>query len=196
MKKYLQYALMIVCLATLFSSCKDDGENAEEAAVLAYKLENERAFAAKSSDPEFFRVSIQGNGDYFIYAKRLKDGNQPAIPIYYNSCIMAYYKGSFINGEVFDKREFEDGMPMDFAVSSAAADAYISAPIPGWTLALQNMTVGEKWEVWIPWQLAYGNANYDGDEDGVVDIPGYSTLVFEIEVVKRTVEAVGGSSAG
>jgi len=38
------------------------------------------------------------------------------------------------------------------------------------------MQVGDKWEVWIPWKLGYG-------ESGSGTIKGYSTLVFEIELV-------------
>ncbi len=38
------------------------------------------------------------------------------------------------------------------------------------------MKVGDKWEVWMPWKLAYGEA-------GNSSIQGYTTLVFEIELV-------------
>ena len=55
---------------------------------------------------------------------------------------------------------------------------------------LQNMVVGEKWEVWIPYQLAYGTSDRK-DSAGNVSIPAYSTLVFEIEVMERTAEAAG-----
>ena len=192
MKKYLQIALMIFCISTVFTSCKDDDNN-DDALVEAYKLENEQAFQAKANDPDYFKVSIQGAGDNFIYAKRLKEGNEPKIPIYYNSRVTVYYKGWYPNskeGEYFDKKEWGDGAPALFAVSSSSAVYQkIFAPIAGWTIALQNMTVGEKWEVWIPQQLAYGTADYDNGSGNI--IPAYSTLVFEIEVVERTVEAAG-----
>jgi FKBP-type peptidyl-prolyl cis-trans isomerase len=48
--------------------------------------------------------------------------------------------------------------------------------IPGFSIALQNMVIGDKWEVWIPWSLGYGSAGYSS-------IPGFSTLVFQIELV-------------
>lgn len=192
MKKYLQIALMIFCISAVFTSCKDDDNN-DDALVEAYKLENEQAFQAKANDPDYFKVSIQGAGDNFIYAKRLKEGNEPKIPIYYNSRVTVYYKGWYPNskeGEYFDKKEWVDGAPALFAVSSSSAVYQkIYAPIAGWTIALQNMTVGEKWEVWIPQQLAYGTADYDNGSGNI--IPAYSTLVFEIEVVERTVEAAG-----
>jgi peptidylprolyl isomerase/FKBP-type peptidyl-prolyl cis-trans isomerase FklB len=48
--------------------------------------------------------------------------------------------------------------------------------IDGFSTALQHMEVGDKWEVWIPWQLGYGAI-------GQREIKAYSTLVFEIELV-------------
>ena len=194
MKKYLQIALMILCISAVFTSCKDDDDNSDDIAVEAYKLENEKAFQAKANDPDYIQMKIAGAGDYFVYAKKLQEGKKPAIPIYYNSRVTVYYKGWYATGkddEYFDKREFEDGNPALFAVSAASA-VYnqISNPIAGWTIALQNMTVGEKWEVWIPQQLAYGTADYQAPGSSEI-IPAYSTLVFEIEVVERTVEAAG-----
>lgn len=189
MKKYLQIALMIFCISAVFTSCKDDDDN-DDALVEAWKLENEQAFEAKANDSDFTQVKISGSGDYYVYAKKLKEGNGPVI--YYNSRVKVYYKGWLINseeGEFFDKKEWEDGEPAKFAVSSKASNAYTSggvtygvpAPIAGWTIALQNMVVGDKWEIWIPQMLGYGTSDYGS-------IPGYSTLIFEIEVVERTSE--------
>ena len=52
----------------------------------------------------------------------------------------------------------------------------VSDVISGWQWALQNMKEGAKWEVIIPWQLAYG-VNGSGSS-----IPPYSALVFEINL--------------
>lgn len=197
MKKYLQIALMIFCISAVFTSCKDDDNN-DDALVEAYKLENEQAFQAKANDPDYIQVKITGSGDGFVYAKKLKSGDGPAI--YFNSRITVYYRGWLANStpaDYFDKREYEDGAPSKFAVSSYSANysSYsnpngYSAPITGWTIALQNMVVGDKWEVWIPYGLAYGTSDRK-DNAGNVTIPAYSTLVFEIEVIERTAEAAG-----
>ncbi|RHU25674.1 FKBP-type peptidyl-prolyl cis-trans isomerase [Parabacteroides sp. TM07-1AC] len=191
MKKYLQIALMIFCVSVVFTSCKDDDNN-DDAIVEAYKLENEQAFQAKGNDPDFLKMSIQGAGDNFVYAKKLKEGNEPQIPIYYNSRVTVYYKGWLIDSkkdEPFDQC-VPYAEPVKFAVSAASSNynSYtgqgIPKPILGWTIALQHMKVGEIWEVWIPQQLAYGSAEQD-------NIPAYSTLIFEIEVVERTSEVAG-----
>lgn len=193
MKKCLHIALMIFCASVVFTSCKDD-DSSDDEIVEAYKTENEQAFAAKANDPEFFKASIHGAGDYFVYAKRLKEGDGDRI--YYTSHVKTYYRGwlaTETRDDYFDKKEFEDGEPFECAVSSSyATTTYttsgtttgVSSVISGWTIALQNMKVGDKWEVWIPQQLGYGTTEQD-------DIPAYSTLVFEIEVVERTA-IVGG----
>ena len=47
--------------------------------------------------------------------------------------------------------------------------------ITGWTTALLHMQEGEHWEVYIPYQMAYG-------ESGSGDIRGYSTLAFDVRL--------------
>lgn len=185
MKKYLQIALMIFCISAVFTSCKDDDDNSDDIAVEAYKLENEKAFQAKANDPDYIQVKIAGTGDYFVYAKKLKEGNGQQV--YYTSHVDVYYRGwlaTKTREEYFDKREAEwDGEPFRCAVSpqfvtyNTNGTVKVGSVITGWTIALQNMKVGDKWEVWIPQQLAYGTQD-KGD-----DIPIYSTLVFEIEVM-------------
>jgi len=81
--------------------------------------------------------------------------------------ITCYYKGSLINGKVFDSTE--PGFPANFVVNKL---------IPGWTEALQLMREGDHWELVIPPNLAYGPR---GAGDGL--IPPNQTLVFDMELV-------------
>jgi FKBP-type peptidyl-prolyl cis-trans isomerase len=80
-----------------------------------------------------------------------------------------YYKGSLINGSVFDQTE--PGLPAKFVVNKL---------IPGWTEALEIMREGDHWELVIPANLAYGSRGAGGV------IPPNQTLVFDLELLKVT----------
>ncbi len=76
------------------------------------------------------------------------------------------YTGRFIDDTVFDS-SVKRGQPATFGVTQV---------IRGWTEILQKMKVGDKWEVVIPSDLAYGDRGNQG-------IPPGSTLVFEIKLL-------------
>ena len=61
----------------------------------------------------------------------------------------------------------------------------VNGVITGWTTALQYMHPGDVWRIYIPYSLAYGES---GNSSGSVTIPGYSTLIFDVELYafKRT----------
>ncbi|MCH5174999.1 MAG: FKBP-type peptidyl-prolyl cis-trans isomerase [Prevotellaceae bacterium] len=76
------------------------------------------------------------------------------------------YEGRLIDGTVFDS-SYKRGQPTTFQVNQV---------IKGWTEALQLMPVGSKWEIYIPYQLAYG------DRATGSDIKPYSALIFTVEL--------------
>ncbi|WP_223670675.1 FKBP-type peptidyl-prolyl cis-trans isomerase [Kangiella shandongensis] len=80
--------------------------------------------------------------------------------------VRVHYRGTFIDGEEFDS-SYKRDQPIDFNLNGV---------IPGWTEGLQYMTVGDKYEFVIPAPLAYG-------ENDRGNIPGNSTLVFEVELL-------------
>lgn len=175
MKKYGFY--LIVMLVTLFvgTSCSDDNDDH----LNEWMVANQVAFNAIKANPEYKELKSLGN-EGSIYYKVLAKG-ESTDTAKYTSTVTCYYKGWFVaeypeyniqNGTVFVQRLFDDGPAASYKVSSSSG--YISTS--GWKTALQHMVKGDKWEIWIPYQLAYGR---EGDSQ----IPGYSTLVFEIEVV-------------
>jgi FKBP-type peptidyl-prolyl cis-trans isomerase FklB len=83
------------------------------------------------------------------------------------STVVTHYHGTFVDGGVFDS-SVERGEPAEFGVNQV---------IPGWTEALQLMSVGDKWRIACPPTLAYG-------EQGAGDsIPPNTALVFEIHLI-------------
>ena len=81
--------------------------------------------------------------------------------------VKVHYTGSLLNGQIFDS-SVQRGEPAQFGVHQV---------IPGWTEALQMMSVGSKYKLYIPARLAYGE-NGAGDR-----IPPNATLIFEVELL-------------
>lgn len=84
------------------------------------------------------------------------------------STVVVHYSGTLIDGTPFDS-SLQRGEPARFPVNRV---------IPGWTEALRLMQVGDKWRLFIPADLAYGDRGV-----GPVITPG-STLIFEVELLE------------
>ena len=84
------------------------------------------------------------------------------------SVVSTHYRGTLINGQQFDS-SYDRGQPAEFPVGGVIA---------GWTEALQQMKVGSKWKLYIPYHLAYGEAGAGGD------IGPYQALIFDIELLE------------
>jgi FKBP-type peptidyl-prolyl cis-trans isomerase FklB len=82
--------------------------------------------------------------------------------------VTVHYTGKLLNGTVFDS-SVERGEPATFGVSEV---------IPGWTEALQLMKEGDKWTIYLPSDLAYGERGAGGQ------IPPHSALIFDVELIK------------
>jgi len=109
-------------------------------------------------------VKVTGSGLQFEILKS-GDGKSPGP----TSRVVTHYKGSFIDGRVFDS-SIDRGQPAEFPVNRVIA---------GWTEALQMMKEGDKWRLVIPSELAYGKQGAGGGR-----IPPASVLVFEVELIQ------------
>ncbi len=98
---------------------------------------------------------------YKVIAEGRADGKHPSP----RSIVTAHYTGRTIDGQVFDSTE--GYVPAAFRLSDL---------IEGWIIALQQMCIGDRWEVYLPAELAYGRYAQPG-------IPAGSTLIFELELV-------------
>jgi len=95
----------------------------------------------------------------------LKEGAGPKPTL--EDVVEAHYRGTHVDGREFDGTE-PGGEPAAFPLRGV---------VPGWQEALPRMTVGSKWRVWLPPELAYG------DEGSPPAIEPNEVLVFEIELV-------------
>lgn len=100
-----------------------------------------------------------------IYYKVISEGNDDGKHPTPRSIITAHYSGWTINGKKFDSSR--GGAPLAVRLCDL---------IEGWIIAMQQMCVGDKWEIYIPSEMGYGKFSQPG-------IPGGSTLIFEIELI-------------
>ncbi|HEV2692523.1 MAG TPA: FKBP-type peptidyl-prolyl cis-trans isomerase [Verrucomicrobiae bacterium] len=152
---------------------------ADEAQATIAKFKQE--FTAKQQKLQAEKgVKNKADGDAFLAANKnnpgvttLDDGLQylvitngtgtmPAA----SDTVTVNYRGTLIDGTEFDS-SYKRGQPASFPVGGV---------IHGWTEALQKMKVGSKWKLFIPANLAYGEAGRPG-------IPPNSTLIFEVELL-------------
>ncbi|MGD1845338.1 MAG: FKBP-type peptidyl-prolyl cis-trans isomerase [Salibacteraceae bacterium] len=81
--------------------------------------------------------------------------------------VKVHYTGKTIDGAVFDS-SVERGEPAEFALNQV---------IPGWTEGLQLMSVGSKYQFYIPYNIAYG------ERGNGRNIGPYATLIFDVELL-------------
>jgi len=135
--------------------------------TIAKKAENEKnkkdgeAFLAENAKKEGVVTTKSG-----LQYKVLKSGTgkTPAA----TSKVKVHYTGKLVDGTVFDS-SVERNQPAEFPVNGV---------IKGWTEALQLMKAGDKWMLYIPSNLAYG------EQGGGGVIPPGATLIFEVELLE------------
>ena len=112
----------------------------------------------------FYKVLSEGRSSS---ARLLPEGrkNQDSAMPTVRSIITAHYTGRTIDGKQFDSSR--GGVPLACRLCDL---------IEGWIIAIQQMHIGDKWELYIPAEMGYGKFSQPG-------IPGGSTLIFEIELL-------------
>ncbi len=124
-----------------------------------YIEKNRQWLAEKAKEP-----GVQSLDKGILY-RVLKVGGKSGATPNRGSVVTAHYVGKTINGKTFDSSR------------GGTAPAFrLRDLIPGWIIALQQMHIGDKWEIYIPAEQGYGKFNQPG-------IPGGSTLIFEIELL-------------
>lgn len=123
-------------------------------------LEAGQAFLAANKEKEGI-VTLPSGLQYEI----IKEGNGPKPNA--TQTVTCHYHGTLIDGRIFDS-SVQRGQPASFPLNRV---------ISGWTEALQLMTVGSKWRLFLPPGLAYGNRQVSAE------IGPNSTLIFEVELL-------------
>jgi len=128
--------------------------------------------AARQSGEEFLATNAENDDvvvlDSGLQYMVLESGENAAPSPTTSDSVLAHYHGTFTDGTVFDS-SVERGEPAQFGVTQVIA---------GWTEALQLMKVGDKWRLFIPYSLGYGETG------SPPVIPPFSTLVFDVELLE------------
>ena len=136
----------------------------EEANSAAFGENKNKGIAFLEENKNKEGVSITSSGlQYEIIQEG--SGNKPSA----TDNVTVHYHGTLIDGTVFDSST-ERGTPASFGVNQV---------IPGWTEALQLMSVGAKFKLYIPQELAYGANPHPGGP-----IQPYSALIFDVELIE------------
>jgi FKBP-type peptidyl-prolyl cis-trans isomerase len=143
----------------------------QEAAAVQAERAKQLAAKNKEDAARFLAENKQRQGVITLPSglqyKVLKTGTGLASPKATDT-VSTHYKGTLLDGTVFDS-SYDRGQPASFGVNQV---------IPGWTEALQKMKVGDKWQLFIPAELGYGERGTPNGEIG----PN-ATLVFDIELL-------------
>ena len=181
MRKYL---FILTVLAMGLTSCSESDDTIDEYADWQNRNEAffENAYRAHKTASIIKKWSL--DEDFMDYAYTdcilidvLQTGTETTSPLY-TSSVKVYYVGrlipttSYPEGKVFDGTPFNE---LDRDITRPT-ELNVSSFIHGVSTALQHMHKGDRWRVTIPYQLGYGTTSSP-------NIPAYSTLVFELELV-------------
>lgn len=148
--------VVLSCLACLRFAVASDDEGQK------YLAEN-KARSGVTTRPSGLQYEVLKSGP--------KEGSSPNAT---SKCV-CHYSGKLLSGEEFDS-SYKRGSPATFAPTQV---------IKGWTEALQLMRPGDKWKLFIPSELGYGDKGAGGK------IPGGAVLIFELELIEIKVSSGG-----
>ncbi len=134
------------------------------------KANEQKSAGAKKEGVEFLAANAKkpgvvtlASGLQYIVVKAGADTTRPKL----TDKVKCHYHGTLLNGSIFDS-SMDRGEPVVFPVNGV---------IKGWQEALQLMTVGSKWKLYVPSDLAYG------DSSPSPSIGPGSLLVFDVELI-------------
>ena len=115
--------------------------------------------------------------EYYVYCQVLEAGTGSGHPLFTDSVVVNY------SGRLMPSDTYPDGYQFDSSYSGEFNPSFnvpvgmkLSATVPGFYTAVQQMVDGDRWMVYIPYQLGYGAKSVTG-------VPAYSSLVFDINLV-------------
>lgn len=118
----------------------------------------------------------------YIYAKVIEKGAGTECPAFTDS-VRVIYMGRLIPSATWPEgKVFSTTVKDNFSAATAyTTKGVVSNFVEGFTTALQHMHCGDHWRIFIPCELGYGDTAQENN--GVVTIPAYSVLIFDLQLV-------------
>ena len=199
-----KYFFFIMALAGIISmtSCSESDEEEEFA---NWQSKNESYFtqiytqaetAIKSGDDSWKIIPVYSKdatssakymSDYIV-AHVETEGTGTESPIYSDQ-VRVHYRGNFIPSKSYSNGfQFDSSWTGEYNLKTMMPSSFsVSGTILGFTTALMNMHKGDRWTVYVPYNLAYGTSDYTPkDSQGNVTgstIPAYSMLKFDLTLI-------------
>ena len=184
-------AAMLMAMPLLFTACSETNETQEEYPdwknknqTYWNKLFTETQSRINSGDTSWKLIrnytlsdSISVPNTSYIVVHVKQAGTGSGCPLSSDSVSVRY------TGQLLPSTSYPSGLVFDTTSPAGTTDATagvahlaVSGLVDGFATALQHMHIGDKWDVYVPWTLAYG-------ETGSKSIPGFSVLKFEITLL-------------
>jgi len=186
-KNYIHLlASLLVAVATV--ACSESNESNDEFAdwqnrndTFFSSLYQSAVSAAQSDDSEwkvFRKWSLtdmtSADADDHIVVKVIEKGNGSGCPLYTDS-VRVHYRGRLIPSDSYPQGYvFDESFTGELDTATAQPTLFaVGGVVSGLATALQKMHIGDRWLVYIPYNLGYGESDSGS-------VPAYSTLIFDV----------------
>ena len=161
---------------------KDSLLMSEEEGVKLFQTFAQKIQEKKQAESQEQQAGAAAEGAAFLEANKTKEGvKTTASGLQYKIIkegtgnfpkptdkVKVHYEGKLLNGEIFDS-SIQRGKPIDFGLNQV---------IPGWTEGMQYIKEGGEIELYIPYNLAYG------ERGAGASIPPFAALIFKVQLIE------------
>jgi len=170
--KNLFFLLTVAALTVSFNACnKDNSTDLWREANTNYYNDS------IAKNPAYTEIQTK-TGPSGVYKRIINSGTGTEHPLQ-TSKVKVLYNATYYDGTTFDAGTSLNNTPVEFSLGGQSV-------IRGFSFALQQMVVGDKWEIGIPYYLGYGSSDYVSPATYQVICKAYTTLVFQVELVGIT----------
>lgn len=184
---YLRNFFLLLTALTFLASCDESKEVGEYdnwqqrneafidsiAVVARANVDGDWAvFLSDGLDPE-----KQWDNDYYVYCRKLNDVEGTEHPMYTDTVVVDY------SGRLIPTKSYPAGFIFDSSYDGELDPSFdvpvkfsLRSTVSGFCTALQRMSAGSRWMLYIPAAIGYGVTDMSG-------VPAFSTLIFDVNLV-------------